>query len=131
MENESSFYTDPNAFIRREPSPKKEKVDLCHIERSIYPINYEQFPEHFDRNIFKNPHPPEQPRSKFNLGSLLPLLMKKNSDLSSLLPSLLSSLGMGNEIMPLLNNISKPKKVEARVVENFDNNSISNYERVE
>lgn len=131
MNENANFYYDKNAFIERKV-PKKQKVDLNHIEKVVYPVNYGEFPEHYDKNMFVNPHPP-RPKSSFDISKILPLLLN-GGDISSLMPTLLSNLGMGKELLPLLNSIPKTKKVEATVVEKDkenDEDSISKYERVE
>lgn len=128
-----SMYFDKNAFFTRVKVQEKPKVDLQHIEKVIYPVNYENMPEHYDKDMFKDrckKTPPPPARPNFDLSKLLPLLMGKG-DLSSLLPSLLSSMGMGSDVAGLLKNFAPIKRVEAKVVEDFEKDSISKYPKIE
>ena len=132
MNEQPNFYFDKNAYVSRVKVQEKPKVDLQHIEKVIYPVNYENVPEHYDKDIFKDRTPPKAPppRPNFDISKLLPLLMNKG-DMSSLLPNLLSNMGMSGEISNLLKNFAPMKKVEAKVVENFNSDSISKYPKVE
>ena len=134
---ENRIYSDPNAYILRRVETPKQKVDLMHIEKVMYPVNYNDWTTHYDTNNFNcscKDKKCEHKNNCFDISKLLPLLMGGKSDLNSMLPSLLSGLGVSKDIMPLLNNFSnlnKPKKVEAHVVEKKENGKISNYKRVE
>lgn len=128
-----SMYFDKNAFITRVKVQERPKVDLQHIEKVIYPVNYENMPEHYDKNIFKDRYGNVQPQPQkpnFDITKLLPLLLGKG-DLSSLLPSLLNNMGMGNDLMQLIKNFAPIKKVEAKVVDDFEKDSISKYPKIE
>lgn len=128
-----SMYFDKNAYITRVKVQEKPKVDLQHIEKVMYPINYENIPEHYDKDMFKDrcpKAPPKPPRPNFDITKLLPLLLGKG-DLSSLLPGLLSNMGMGSDVMQLIKNFAPMKKVEAKVVDDFDKDSISKYPKIE
>lgn len=131
MNENANFYFDKNAFILKGKTPEKPKIDLQHIEKVVYPVNYENMPEHYDKNMFaekRSPTPP--PKSNFDISKLLPLLFNKG-DISSLLPNLLSGMGMGGELTNLLKNFAPIKKVEAKVVDNFSKDSISKYPKIE
>lgn len=125
---ENGLYYDPNAFIKRRVEKEKPKVDLMHIEKVIYPINYENFPSHYEHLECK-PKKEEQccNRPNFDISKLMPLFAGGN--LNNLLPNLLSNLGLNNDILKLLNNFNGPKQVKAEVVENVD--TISKYKKVE
>lgn len=126
------MYFDKNAYITRVKVQEKPKVDLQHIEKVMYPVNYENTPEHYDKNMFKDrcKKTPPPPKPSFDIAKLLPLLLGKG-DLSSLLPSLLSNMGMGSDVMQLIKNFAPMKKVEAKVVDDFEKDSISKYPKIE
>lgn len=137
MNENANLYFDKNAYIQRVKVEEKKKVDLNHIEKVMYPVNYDSLPEHFDKDVFTSPKKdtkpsPQQQKPQFDISKLLPLLMNKG-DMSSLLPNLLSSFngGMGKDILPLIKNFASPKKVEAKVVESFSKDSISKYPKIE
>lgn len=122
------LYCDPNAKYNRKIEPPKQKVDLNHIEKIMYPQNYNNIETHYDKNAFcPPPKPVPQPKPNFDLSQLLGLL-GGNSNLSSLLPSLLKNIGADNQLLSLLKKTAPTKKVEAKVIEKSD--SISKYERV-
>lgn len=136
---ENGIYSDPNAYIKREIVKPKQKVDLMHIEKVMYPVNYDNFScPHHDKTAFDNKQAQEPQQHKsgpnFDISKLLPLLTGGKGNLNSMLPGLLSGLGVNKDILPLLNNftnLNKPKKVEAKVVETANTDSISKYKRVE
>lgn len=135
MENE--VYHDPNAFIKREAEKPKQKVDMMHIEKVMYPVNYDNYTTPHDHTSFETKKEDKESSNNnqnfgFDISKLLPLLMGKGN-LNSMLPSLLSNLGMSQDILPLLsnfNNFNKAKKVTAKVV-NTTEDTISKYKRVE
>lgn len=135
MEEQINIYSDPNAFIKRDVVKRepKQKVDLAHIEKVFYPQPYENAPRYFEKKGSCPPQSQPQPapsqRPFFDINKLLPLLSGKGN-LSSILPNILANLGVNKDILPFLNNFNKPKTVESKVVENFDDNSISKYEKV-
>lgn len=133
---ENYIYSDPNAYIKRVAEKPKQKVDLMHIEKVIYPINYNDFTTHIDNNFESKKEKPVNSgnNNSFDISKLLPLLMGNKGGLESMLPSLLSGLGVSKDVLPLLNNftgLNKPKKVEAKVVETTSSDSISRYKKVE
>ena len=106
MENE--LYHDPNAFIKRVVEQPKQKVDKMHIEKVMYPVNYDNFSEHHDKSSFEKPKadfPQQQHSSGFDISKILPLLNN-------------------------FTNMNKPKKVTAKVVD-ASKDTISKYKRVE
>ncbi len=132
MNENANLYYDKNAYVLRAKVQEKPKVDLQHIEKVVYPVNYDNMPEHYDKNIFMEKKPPAPPPQKpaFDISKLLPLLLNKG-DISSLLPNLLSGMGMGGDVSNLLKNFAPIKKVEAKVVEDFSKDSISKYPKIE
>lgn len=131
MNENANMYFDKNAYVRRVKVQEKPKVDLQHIEKVIYPISYENIPEHYDKNMFKaRQMPPPQEKPNFDFSKLLPLLLG-NGDINSLLPKLLASMGMGENVSELIKNFAPIKKVEAKVVEDFSKDSISKYPKVD
>ena len=134
---DNKIYSDPNAYIQRIVEKPKQKVDMMHIEKVIYPVNYNDFTTHYDNNSFncKSENKKcEHKNNNFDISKLLPLLIGGKGSLDSMLPSLLSGLGVSKDIMPLLNNFSnlnKPKKVTAKVLSDENNDSITKYKKVE
>lgn len=133
---ENGIYSDPNAYIKREIKKPKQKVDLMHIEKVMYPVNYDNY-VHYDKSSFESKPLPQQNEQhhqgfNFDLSKLLPLLAGGKGNLTSMIPSLLSGLGMNKDILPLLNNftnMNKPKKVSAKVVDSHED-TISKYKKV-
>ena len=132
MNENANLYFDKNAYILRANVKEKPKIDLQHIEKVVYPVNYDNMPEHYDKNMFleKKPKPMPPPKPSFDISKLLPLLFNKG-DISSLLPNLLSGLGMGGDVANLLKNFAPIKKVEAKVIDDFSKDSISKYPKIE
>lgn len=130
MNENANVYFDKNAYITRVKVQEKPKVDLQHIERVIYPVNYENMPEHYDKNMFVERKTASPPKPGLDISKILPLLLGKG-DMSSLLPNLLSNMGMNGEIAQLLKNFAPIKKVEAKVVEDFNKDSISKYPKAD
>lgn len=130
MNENANVYFDKNAYITRVKVQEKPKVDLQHIERVIYPVNYENMPEHYDKNMFVERKTAPPPKPGLDISKILPLLLGKG-DMSSLLPNLLSNMGMNGEIAQLLKNFAPIKKVEAKVVEDFNKDSISKYPKAD
>ena len=76
MENE--LYHDPNAFIKRVVEQPKQKVDKMHIEKVMYPVNYDNFSEHHDKSSFEKPKadfPQQQHSSGFDISKILQFLL--------------------------------------------------------
>lgn len=130
MSENANVYFDKNAYITRVKVQEKPKVDLQHIERVIYPVNYDNLPEHYDKSMFVERKPTPPPKPGLDISKILPLLLGKG-DMSSLLPNLLSNMGMNGEIAQLLKNFAPVKKVEAKVVEDFNKDSISKYPKAD
>lgn len=132
---ENKIYSDPNAFVKLQVEKPKQKVDMMHIEKVMYPVNYNEFTTHFDNTCFENKKEdlPSRKNNNFDISKLLPLLAGGKGSLDSMLPTLLSGLGVSKDVLPFLNNftnINKPKKVEAKVIKFENGDSISKYRKV-
>jgi len=134
---DNNIYSDPNAYIYRVVEKPKPKVDMMHIEKVIYPVNYNDFTTHYDNNSFNckgENKKCEHKNNNFDISKLLPLLVGGKGSLDSMLPTLLSGLGVSKDILPLLNNfnnINKAKKVEAKVVKTENNDFFYKNKKVE
>ena len=119
MENEiATIYCDPNAYIMREKVESKPKVDLNHIEKVVYPVSYGDFSQHYKKNEFKNPNPPQSSSNKksnqgIDINKLLPLLTGKGN-ISSLMPNILNNLGINQDVLKMFNNFSLNKNIGAK-----------------
>ena len=132
MDNETTIYSDPNAYIMREKPQAKPKIDLNHIEKVFYPQPYENIPQHYNQNEFKNPNPPTPSTQQqgFDISKLLPLLTGKGN-ISSLMPNLLGNLGLNQDMMQLFKNFLPTKTAKSKGADtNFSSDSISRYEKV-
>lgn len=136
----ANFYHDPNAYVQRvKVKSEKQKVDLNHIERVVYPQPYENIPSRYDKEHFASQSEktsatsPKQNNNNvgggLDINKILPLLTS-GGNLNSLLPKLLGNFGVNQDILSLFNNLKPVKKVESKVVENFESDTISKYKKV-